>query len=81
MSNAHPKRRCPVCGRLIATPGGKFARHDPPDHGGIREFLVSCTGSFRDAPPGGEQPLLPPFDDDRRDEDGAVQEELFNGDE
>lgn len=54
MTYTHPKRLCPICLRLIATPGGgKFARHDPPDHGGIRSFLVSCTGSLRDAPPGG----------------------------
>jgi hypothetical protein len=77
MAYTHPRRPCPVCRRPIATPAGKFARHDPPNHGGIRAFLVSCTGSLRDAPPGGEQPLLPPFDDGVRDEGGAVQEGLF----
>lgn len=52
-----PRRTCPVCQRLIAIPNGKFARHDPewraPDWP-----LVSCTGSMRLAPLGGEQPVL-----------------------
>lgn len=81
MTYTHPRRPCPVCRRLISTPSGKFARHDPPDHGGVRAFLVSCAGSLRDAPPGGEQPLLPPFAEGGRsgDDEGIVQEELFSG--
>ncbi|CAM5346449.1 MULTISPECIES: hypothetical protein [Streptomyces] len=57
MSYRHPRQTCPVCHRSVATPGGRFARHDPPDHG-TPGFLVSCTGSLRQAPPDGEQPLL-----------------------
>ncbi|WP_436736662.1 hypothetical protein [Streptomyces sp. BBFR102] len=58
MSYRHPRQTCPVCHRSVATPGGRFARHDPPDHTGTPGFLISCTGSLRQAPPDGEQPLL-----------------------
>ncbi|MFD5186375.1 hypothetical protein ACFWMQ_28020 [Streptomyces sp. NPDC058372] len=58
MSYRHPRQTCPVCHRSVATPGGRFARHDPPDHTSTPGFLISCTGSLRQAPPDGEQPLL-----------------------
>ncbi|MCG5119412.1 hypothetical protein ABZ203_30405 [Streptomyces albidoflavus] len=58
MSYRHPRQTCPVCHRSVATPAGKFARHDPPDSSGVPGFLISCTGSLRQAPPDGEQPLL-----------------------
>jgi hypothetical protein len=78
MAYTYPRRPCPVCRRLVAIPGGRFARHDPPDHGGIRGYLVSCTGSLRDAPLGGEQPLLPGFEHDvEEDEAQGEQGELF----
>jgi hypothetical protein len=78
MSLHYPRRPCPTCRRSIAVPGGRFARHDPPDHGAIRGFLVSCTGSLTPAPLGGEQPPL--FEADLLSEIAdlaAVQEELF----
>ncbi|WP_236603035.1 hypothetical protein [Streptomyces sp. DEF1AK] len=58
MSYRHPRQTCPVCHRSVATPAGKFARHDPPDSAGVPGFLISCTGSLRPAPADGEQPLL-----------------------
>ncbi|MFF8492101.1 hypothetical protein ACF06O_14785 [Streptomyces albidoflavus] len=58
MSYRHPRQTCPVCHRSVATPAGKFARHDPPDSAGVPGFLISCTGSLRQAPADGEQPLL-----------------------
>ncbi|MBT2887071.1 hypothetical protein HET65_23225, partial [Streptomyces sp. McG5] len=50
MSYRHPRQTCPVCHRSVATPAGKFARHDPPDSAGVPGFLISCTGSLRQAP-------------------------------
>ncbi|MHC8561551.1 hypothetical protein ACW23B_07610 [Streptomyces albidoflavus] len=47
--------RLPPLGRH---PGRQFARHDPPDPAGVPGFLISCTGSLRQAPADGEQPLL-----------------------
>lgn len=64
---AVPRRICPDCHREIAIPGGKFARHDPPDRG---PGLVSCPGSLKPAPlferlpagPAGTVPLFDLFD-------------------
>jgi len=42
-----PRRVCPDCHREIAIPGGRFARHDPPERG---LALLSCPGSLRPAP-------------------------------
>lgn len=52
-----PRRPCPHCKRPVATPGGRFARHDPP-HEGYRALLVSCEGSLRQAPAFGRQDEL-----------------------
>lgn len=64
---AVPRRICPDCHREIAIPGGRFARHDPPDRG---PGLVSCPGSLKPAPlferslsrPAGTVPLFDLFD-------------------
>ena len=75
-----PRRICADCHREVAIPGGRFARHDPPDRG---PALVSCPGSLKVAPmfwrspgPAGTVPL--PFDlfDDPED----VPLELIDGD-
>lgn len=57
-----PRRICPDCHREIAIPGGRFARHDPPERG---PALLSCPGSLRPAPlsvpravPAGAVPLF-----------------------
>lgn len=57
MTVTYPRRTCPVCKRPIAIPNGKFARHDP-EWRAPGWPLVSCTGSMRLAPLGGEQPVL-----------------------
>jgi hypothetical protein len=59
---AVPRRVCPQCDREIAIPGGRFARHDPPERG---PALLSCPGSLSPAPlsaprfvPAGAVPLF-----------------------
>ncbi|MGC5562565.1 hypothetical protein ACPYPG_06935 [Streptomyces sp. FR-108] len=74
MTVTYPRRTCPVCQRPIAIPNGKFARHDP-EWRAPGWPLVSCTGSMRLAPLGGEQPVL--FDPEDQAVTLAAQLGLF----